>query len=395
MNILIVTAMFPPIQTGTSFYSRNLADAFSRGGHNVTVVALNNRESSGEEYNFRLIRLPAIKIPLKNYFKHFRISSVYPRNYQRLRKIAAVQQTDVILLVNHYQEIAFPAIYAARKNRIPLVVSVGTQLYSMNPRRDRILNILDRTICGRLIFPKCERIISWDNQIYKYLENVHNEAVLKKTSMVRYGINGDESSLLGHKHDYGLNNQIIGVGAVIGRRNFSFMVRIFNELKDEFPELKLIIIGHIYNDEPVRLAKELGLNGRVVFTGEQPHDFVMQELKKSCLYWNIITGKYTGLGTATIETMMMGIPIISNAPANLFGDDLLKDMDNMVYSDGSSLEKTVDKFRKLLSHKSLREKIGGGGREFASVYMTWNAVVNDYEKVFKEIINPEKKNGKK
>lgn len=393
MNILIVTAMFPPIRTGTSYYSRNLANALNTAGHEVHVVALSNLEDQ-TEYDFTLHRLSAFRIPMKNYFKHFRVSSVFPQNYLRLSKIAKESRADIILLVNHYQEIAFPAIYAAKKNKIPMLVSVGTQLYSTNPGRDKILNFLDRTICGRIVFPACEKIISWDRQIYKYLESVHDSKVTDKSVLVRYGVNGDEEEFKSHEHAYKLHNQIIGVGAVIGRRNFSFMVRVFNEIRDEFPNLKLKIIGHIYNDEPVRLAKELKLEDRVIFTNEQPHDYVMQELKKSDLYWNIITGKYTGLGTATIETMLMGIPIISNAPGDLLGEEFLRDMDNMVYSDGLSLEETADKFRRLLSDETTRRHIGENGREFVSEFMSWSRIVKDFENVFKDVINEWKKNAR-
>lgn len=160
MNILLVTAMFPPIRTGTSYYSSNLAAALVERGHAVTVASLRNADADDGNFPYHVIRLPALHVPLENYFKHFRISSCFPGNYAALRRMVRETRAEAVLLINHYLDIAFPAIYAARRNDIPLVCSVGTQLQSPHPLRHRILNVLDRLICGKMIFPFCNRIVS-------------------------------------------------------------------------------------------------------------------------------------------------------------------------------------------------------------------------------------------
>lgn len=38
MKILVVSGMFPPMRTGTAFYTRNLATALFSHGHQVEVV---------------------------------------------------------------------------------------------------------------------------------------------------------------------------------------------------------------------------------------------------------------------------------------------------------------------------------------------------------------------
>ena len=88
MNVLIVTAMYPPIRTGTSFYSRNLANALAARGHNVSVVTVRHPDATGEPGDEGVLRLRALRFPLRTYFNHFSLTSIFPENYARIVRIA-------------------------------------------------------------------------------------------------------------------------------------------------------------------------------------------------------------------------------------------------------------------------------------------------------------------
>lgn len=379
--------MFPPMQTGTSFYSKNVAEALIARKHRVTVITLENLAAKNEIHSFDIHRMPALSFPLKNYFKHLKFSSLFPQNYAKVNRVARETEADVILLVNHYLDIAFPAIFAARKNHIPLICSVGTQLQSSNPKRDRILNIIDKLICGRLIFPFCDRIISWDTQILKYLCDIHGPRIAEKSVTINYGVNGDISTFTGHTQRYKLHNQILGVGAVSEQRNFLSIIQAFKLVSQEFPDLRLKIIGHIYYDAAVKMAGALGIRERVIFTGELSHAEVLKELGNSDLYYSSLSGKYLGLGTATIESMLMGLPTMANVPADLLGLALLEDMRHIAFVDAASPEQIAEKIRVLLKHEGLRQKIGQEGRQFILTHMRWDDVAVKMENLFVSLIN--------
>ncbi len=385
MNILIVTAMFPPIRTGTSFYSKNLAEELIKKGHKVKIVTVKNLDNHEDNYVFSVERLAAFHIPLKNYFKHFRITFLFPPNYIRLWKITKEFQANIILLVNHYQDIAFPAILASMVNKVPLVCSVGTQLQSNNLIRHKILNILEKLICGSLIFPFCNKIIAWDNQILQYLKDVHGHNIVKKLVIINYGVNGEKNAFLNNNQDYSIHGQILGVGAIIEQRNFIPIILAFKEIINDYPNLKLKIIGHIYYNKTTNLVKKLGLEDKIIFTGELPHAQVLEEMKNSDLFFSSLTGKYLGLGTATIESMLMGIPTIANVPFDLLGKPILKDMTDFIYSDCISITELVVKLNNLLSNLELRKKIGENGKKFITKYLNWNLVAKEMEQLFMEL----------
>lgn len=391
MNILLVTSMFPPIRTGTSFYAKNVANILFERGHQVTVVTLNvDGKVEDVEYPFPVHRLSSIHFPIRNFFKHFRIASCIPTNYKKICSIARQSSAGVILLINHYQDIAFPAIVAARNCRIPLVCSVGTQIQSDNVFRDRILNFFDRLICGNLIFPFCTKVIAWDKQILQYLEDVHGSRVVEKTEIINYGVNGNPAEFEQYYHDYTLRDQIIGVGAIIKQRNFVNLVKAFASVSDEYPNLRLKIIGHVYYEAAMKAAEKLEIGDRVEFTGELPHDQVMNELKLSDLIYSSLTGKYVGLGTATIEAMLMGVPVIANVPPDLLGTARLEDMEDYAYADSSSIDQIESKIKGLISDETLRGKIGENGRRFVVEHMNWDLVGKEMEKLMCNIVEEKK-----
>jgi len=291
------------------------------------------------------------------------------------------------LLVNHYLDIAFPAIAVAWMERIPLVCSVGTQLQSLNPRRNRILNFLDRLVCGRLVFPRCDRVIAWDTQIRQYLQDVHGDAVTGKTVVVNYGVNGDSDRFLAHQHDYRRHNRILGVGAVSEQRSFVPLVRAFAHLAREFPDLTLQIVGHVYFDAAPRLAVELGIADRVVFSGELPHAQVLEAMADCDAFYSSLTARYVGLGTATIESMLMGVPTVVNTPLDLLGGPMLEDGEHILHCPGEDDRNIAAQLRKLLVDEAFRARVGRGGRAFVSENMNWPKIIKDMETALTPLVS--------
>jgi glycosyltransferase involved in cell wall biosynthesis len=384
MKIMIVSAMFPPVQTGTSFYTKNLAHTLHNSGNDVNVVTVSRQGGNENDlYPFKVTKLKALKIPIKGFFKHLSISSIFISNYFLIDRECKISKPDLIIVVNQYLDVIFPAIHASRKNSIPMYVSIGTQLQSSNFVRNKILQILDYLICGHIILPFSKKIICWDREIQRYVHKAYHGKFDGKTVIIPFGVNGDQSDFTSHSHSYELRGQILGVGAVIGHRNFIFNIKVFKELLAKYPHLKMKIIGHIYNKEAVQLVKELGLENNVLFTGELEHNKVLDELKVSDLHWMMLDGEYKGLGTSNLEAMQMGVPIISNIPENLFGEHSMRDMKEYINVREDRGEEAISKIIKLLESEVDRKAIGLAGREFCRQQLNWGYVGGCFNKILK------------
>jgi len=376
MKILIVSGMFPPIRTGTAFYTSNLAKELESQGHDIEIITLEAAKNH-RETKFKINYLRSIQLPLAGFFKHFRLSSFYPMNWVRMYHIIGDYKPDTILLVNHYLDIAFPTLIVARICKIPIACSVGTQLQSLNPIRGCILSILDWFICGQLVFRFCDLVIAWDKQILKYLEDVHGYGVTSKTKIVNYGVNGDADALVSHKKSYDKANLIVGIGAVSEQRSFVNLVKAFSLLTSKHPNLKLRIVGHVYYSEAVELTKNLGLSDKVEFVGEQSHDTVLETLRSADVYCASLSGKYTGMGTATIEAMLLGLPCVVNTPLDILGNSELKNGVHLFQSENFHPEHVADCIDRLISDDNLRQKIGTNAREFVKTNMNWSKVATE------------------
>jgi glycosyltransferase involved in cell wall biosynthesis len=281
-----------------------------------------------------------------------------------------------------------PAVFTAKWLGIPLACSVGTQLQSLNPRRDRILNVLDRLICGTFVFPFCDKVVAWDTQILKYLQDVQGNRVTRKTVIVNYGVAGDPGALLSRPKEYAYRGVVVGVGAVSEQRSFVPLVRAFALLAPEFPDLQLRVVGHVYYDEARRLAKEFGIESRAHFVGELSHDQVIEELSRADAFYSSLTAKYTAMGTATIEAMLLGVPAVVNTPLDLLGTGILEDGVHLVQSSDQDPRAIADKLRSLLTREDRRRAIGQAGREFVATYLNWSKVARDMALVLEKIRGP-------
>lgn len=390
MKIILISGMFPPMLTGTAFYTHNLALALQKNNHQVEIVTLGKVGVSIED-GITVNRLKAISLPLAGFFKHLRFCSWNITNWLYLRRIIRNNGAEVILLVNHYLDIAFPSIFASWSCKIPLVCSVGTQLQSTNPLRNRILNLLDKIVCGYLVFPFCNLIVAWDKQILKYLDDIHGHKVTRKTVIVNYGVAGDARSLFTKKKNYSFGGLIVGVGAVSEQRNFIPLIRAFALLVTNFPNLRLKIIGHVYYDKAIDVAKNIGIFDKVDFLGELPHEEVLDIVSSSDVFYSSLTGKYLGMGTATIEAMLLGVPTVVNTPTDLLGTRELVDGKHFIQSLDFIPCNIANRINLLLENEKLRQDIGQQGRAFVKKNLNWKKIAKDMSLVLEQQINKNKR----
>jgi glycosyltransferase involved in cell wall biosynthesis len=370
--------MFPPSITGTSFFTRNLCNSLHETGNIITLITINEKLKNQNKEKFQIIRLNPIRVPLKNFFKHLTFTSLNPKNYIRIYKELNENKPEKILVVNHYLDIIIPTILASKFLKIPLYVTIGTQIQSNNVFKNFILNLIDKLIVGNIIFPFVEGIICWDSEIQRYISEIHSRKALSKTKIIPFGVNGDLSEFLSHKHNYFNVNYIIGVGGIIDQRNFIFSIKVFNELLKEFPDLSYLIIGNEYIPDARNLANQLGIGKKVIFMGERPHKEVLSKIKEATLGFSLATGRYSGLGTVSMEKMLMGVPIISNAKEELFGEYAkIQDMKTYIFSTKDVFE-TAEKIKTVLKSEKLRKEIGQNGKKYILKNLNWKKIANIY-----------------
>lgn len=108
---------------------------------------------------------------------------------------------------------------------------------------------------------------------------------------------------------------ILYVGRLIERKGLPYLLAALNMVKDRFPGLQLTVIG----DGPMRasyerMAKSL-LGERVRFLGAQPHDVVLDHMRRAYIFAmpsiTMPSGEAETFGVVFLEAMAMGVPPVS------------------------------------------------------------------------------------
>jgi glycosyltransferase involved in cell wall biosynthesis len=173
-------------------------------------------------------------------------------------------------------------------------------------------------------------------------------------------------------------SDVVFAGRLIRDKNVDALLRALVPVRDEVPDLRALIVG----DGPERpaleaLARDLGLDGAVTFTGFFPdHDAVIAAMKASRVF--VLPSTREGFGIAALEAMACGLPVVTaDRPGNA-ARDLVRD--------------GVNGFRSGLSAGEMGEKILAGldlrrasdFRAAAAAY-DWGRITDMLEKVYQKI----------
>ena len=106
-------------------------------------------------------------------------------------------------------------------------------------------------------------------------------------------------------------SNIVYAGRLIGHKNVDFLIRAIQSVKREVPDVSAIIVGDGPDAAKLkRLAKELGLEKNVEFTGFlENYDEAIALMKSSKVF--VMPSTREGFGMAALEANACGIPLVT------------------------------------------------------------------------------------
>jgi glycosyltransferase involved in cell wall biosynthesis len=243
---------------------------------------------------------------------------------------------------------------------------------------------------------KADRVISCT----KVMEAEINEEFSPKRSAVLYNPCDIDniSKLMKDKADIDISgNIVVSMGREHDVKGFWHLIKAVYLAKRHIPDIKLMIVGAGEYAEYKELAKKLGIENDVIFTGVQSNPYPY--LAMSSVY--ALTSDSEGFPNALIEAMAVGLPCISvnclTGPAEILNDDYQKcnNRNKTYYADYGILtpvfkgeknldEKSFDKEEEIFADelvklfndkemmKQYRDKSLKRARDFGEEYYTAN-----------------------
>lgn len=391
LNICMFSNLFPPINSGSSTFTWNLARKLVGRGHRVSVVTAQVEEAPSFEeqggltiYRLASIRLPRLKIA--HGFKWMTYTFT-PRNLKALNQIFARENFDIIHQQNHVFDTILSSPRLAARYRLPLILTIHTWAQHTNPLLNLGLIFLD-AVARQVILKKSDRVISPDPVVQKYVENRHR---IPDSPVIPYGIevspaSPDKVEALRLRYDLGAGPVILSLGHVNSLRDRLDLIGAMPRVLEKFPTSKLIIVGEVCVPAPVELVKKLALEKNVIFTGAVPHDSVPSFFALSALETHTFNGNYPGPGIASMEAMAAGLPVVTVEIDSQYDFSHFRNWENVVMVPAKKPEVMAAALIRLLSDDDLRRHIGRNAKEIISERYSWEAVCDAYVEVYRKAI---------
>ena len=397
MNICLVNNLFPPVNTGSSHYTRDLAVALKNQGHKVIVITNETSDHSGIEFyqdTIKVYRLKIKKLPKLSIWMNFPDFnfSLTPSNARAFRNILLNEKIDIIHQCNNIFDLVFFSARYSKKLNIPLFCSLTTPIQHTSGFYNAIIATFDKTILKWFFASKVYKYIALDTTVSEYISERYN--IKDRKCIIPFSIPDDSftRSLYSIKRDYShCNFRMVSLGHISAIKNRKETLYAWKIVVKKYPNAKIRIVGDLFSDEIKDLIKDLGLEKNIELTGRIPHKDIVNHLKDvdfGCMFMSEALPYYKGIGTANLELMAAGLPVLVDADNMAFGNDFpLLNNKHLITIESRSPEYLASIFISLFEDSEKRKMLGINGREFVNKIITWDKISDIMIEKYKESIN--------
>jgi len=316
VRIVVVNNFFPPRVGGSSHLSDALARGYVRRGHEVLVVtaAYDGAPAEEERDGLRIVRMPAVKLPESRLAVSFDLTfATRPTLRRRLARLLDDFRPDVIHQHGQFMDLTWATGAYARRRQIPVLLSIHTRLENPKAKYRHAFRFLD----ARLVAPRLRRVqptlVVMDSYMEDYIhdryEGCFRELVPIPVGVdpawVRAGSAERGRELLGVAPGTPV---ILSIGHVIPLRDRLGLVDALPGVLARHPDAVLAVVGRVYYDAFQKRAEELGVSHAVKSLGAVPKSDI-PDLLAAAQVESHEQGE--GLGTATLESMAAGVPVVA------------------------------------------------------------------------------------
>lgn len=390
MRILVVNSFFAPRTTGSAHFALDVAREYARQGHDVWAVttsvpgALEREEIDG----VHVVRLRARSVRPGNLAFNYALPFVLgPSAIRNLNRLFDEARPDVVHQNGQFFDLTFLTTWLAWRRRIPRVLTVHTPLMHTNRVLRALIAGIDRTVLRMLNAPGRPVVVGVDRVVCEMVQRRYRPRrgpvqFIPATLRVDDFLNGDGHSI---RARYGIDDApvILSLGHVIPIRSRVPLIRALPYIVKEFPDVEVLIVGEVYDDEFRRVAGELGVSDRVVEAGAVAHSDVRDYLAAATIASHDLDGHM--LGISTLETMAAGVPVFARVRRDVFPGIDLDEWPALQIVEHAEPESIAESLCDLLRAADLRTRVVEQQRGFVNRYFRAESIAAQYLSIFESV----------
>ena len=176
------------------------------------------------------------------------------------------------------------------------------------------------------------------------------------------------------------NQLITTASADVPLKGLIYLIRAYDLLLKDFPELELIVIGKLRDGPTSKELNKRGIKNKVKFVSDLTSNQIAKLYAESTIA--VSPSVYEGFGFPAGEAMSCGIPLVSTNGGSL--PEVVGDAGIIVnHSDPASLYQGI---KQLLDNDEKRLVYGKMGRKRVLDKFTWKRAAQELVNVYKEAI---------
>ncbi len=383
MRIAVVNNFFPPRVGGSSHLSDALARGYAAHGHEVLVLTAAYAGAPAEEERdgLRIVRLPASMIPQSRLSVSFDIAFTMRRGaYKRVAALLEDFAPDVLHQHGQFFDLTWMSGLWARRHHVPALLSIHTRLENPTAAYHGVFRGLDAAMVKPILRAYRPRLVVMDVQMDHYIKSRYAGAY-SGLEHIPVGVDpswavGGDGALVRARHDLDDVPVILSLGHVIPLRDRLMLVEAMPDILRRHPHAKLLVVGRVYYDLFLARARALGVAGAVLAIGPVPQEEVRDYLAAADVETHDLQGY--GMGTASLEAMAAGTPMIVAVRPDNFPGIELRDGDNVVLARQGDPTGLARRIGDLLDDPGWRERLGACEQTLIREHFSMDVVLGQH-----------------
>ena len=359
----------PVSALGGEVYDREVLTRLAKQGHQVKVLLPKNKPHDKPTKNLKFSFAPLRHITPPHLYNLFLFPHIY--------RLAREQSIDILRI--HVPEFFGPSVGLFKK-LFPQIPIVGH--YHLDEAGFTF------NLVNRLFLNSCDLVVADSRYLAKQIKKKF-QLPDRKISVVHCGTDigkikpGKKDPQLVKKWHLHGQKVILYLGLFIKRKNPSFLIKVFSQIKKKQPNTKLIMIGKGPEEKKLKaLAKSLNLNRDVIFPGPKYEKEKVKYYQTADVF--AFASHNEGFVLSVLEAMAAGLPLV--LPDSVSFPESVAPGINGYLAQPNSLKDWVNKLSQIISNGKLQHKMSHEARKRAVKEFSWNTCAEKNLRAYRTLV---------
>jgi 1,2-diacylglycerol 3-alpha-glucosyltransferase len=155
-------------------------------------------------------------------------------------------------------------------------------------------------------------------------------------------------------------------------------------LIEKRPDVAVVVVGTVYDDRFLTRADELGVRDSLIVTGGVTREAVPHYVAAADVEGHDFQGY--GLGTASLEVMAAGVPVVSVVRPDNFPGIELRSWENVVIVPPEDPPALAEAIVRLLDDRDFARHVGDGQRRLVLEHFSLDAVTDQHLALYQQVV---------